>query len=174
MAASAPTLQVPWLRPGPTPSSPARPCSGAARRTPTRPTSPQSATPPRLHAARRSEGPLGSADVRLLRVLQRAVPKFATLIRTPPGFPDSRKSPLVILACFAGAHHDDDPGLDWRGVVALFLCVCCVWSISRTDEGLGTLGPHRPSRLVSDLPHADRARKAPAEAPVPHSAAPAS
>src|SRR3954449_13554393 len=146
MAASAPTLQVPWPQPAPTPSSPARPCSGAARRTPTRPTSPRSATPPRLHAARRSEGPLGSADVRLLGVLRRAMPKFATLIRTPPGFPDSRKSPLVILACFAAAQHDDDPGLDWRGVVAWFLCVCCVWSSGRTGESLGTLPPPRPSR----------------------------
>ncbi|MGY3468490.1 ribulose-phosphate 3-epimerase [Bradyrhizobium sp. LM6.11] len=44
-----------------------------------------------------------SANERLLRMLRRAMPKIAILIRTPPGFPDSRKSPLVILACFRGS-----------------------------------------------------------------------
>ena len=50
-----------------------------------------------------------------------------------------------------GAHHDDDPGLDWRGVVDWFLCICCVWPISRTGEGHGAFHPHHPSRPLSGL-----------------------
>jgi len=37
--------------------------------------------------------------------------------------------------CLAGANHDNDPGLGWRGVVAWFQCIRGVWPVSRAGGG---------------------------------------
>ncbi|WP_244607435.1 hypothetical protein [Bradyrhizobium symbiodeficiens] len=81
------------------------------------------------------------------------MPKIATLIRTHPDFTDSRKSPQSdSCLLLTGGHHDDDPDLDWRGIMGRVQRGGCGSPPLRraTGEGRG-FRPHRPPSSSSGL-----------------------